>query len=334
MSHAEGIAQLLIELVKASAKTPSANTLPDIRRWLMTGENCPDWLSKNTLSVAALNRAVCVNADSRIALKFEPGTLTRSTKLSSPKTANRYRGTARQLFKHLVTIGLLDTNIYPAAIRGRRASKERTTKALRVDLLPTAQEALACIAAVKSHQPSSAAYMGVLYGVYMLGLRPSEAIALRIESCQLPATGFGSVIIDSAVKSTPKHYEIDATERVGAPKTDTRVVPIPPAYVALIKQNIGDRTTGIIWPNRKGSYILLTNLNRAWRKARSKKSWRIYDLRHAHATHAIQAGAQFSPLAARLGHSVKMLLDVYLGALPGDDARLNEVIASFIPDKI
>jgi len=31
---------------------------------------------------------------------------------------------------------------------------------------------------------------------------------------------------------------------------------------------------------------------------------------------------------------VKMLLDVYLGALPGDDARLNEVIASFIPDKI
>jgi integrase len=256
--------------------------------------------------------------------KFDNGV--RSSVLKAPNTVTRYRRACRQFFEDLVRREMLETNPWPIATRGKKTRKETTSKALRVDLLPTVEEAREALDRLVNHQPTSRAFHLVCNIVFYAGLRPSEARALRIEKCNLPREGWGEAMIEDAAKFTGKPFVLDGDEAIGPPKTVERSVPLPPILVGLIRAHVGDRSSGIICAGKGGDPVDLSRLDRAWRRARGASNWRIYDLRHAHATIALRAGVPAVEVARRLGHSVEVLHSVYERAMPGDTSTGNALI--------
>jgi integrase len=164
--------------------------------------------------------------------------------------------------------------------------------------------------------------------VFYAGFRPSEARALRIENCKLPREGWGEATIDEAVKQMSKLYGLKDDEEIGDPKTDDRIVPLPPVLVSMIREHIGSRNHGLVCPGKHGKPVDMSRLDRAWRRAREDATWRIYDLRHAHATIALRAGVPAVEVARRLGHSVEVLHSTYEGAMPGDTSTGNALLDS------
>jgi integrase len=56
---------------------------------------------------------------------------------------------------------------------------------------------------------------------------------------------------------------------------------------------------------------------------------RFHDLRHTHATHALQAGIHPKVVSERLGHaSIGITLDTYSHALPSMQAEAAEAVAA------
>jgi integrase len=52
----------------------------------------------------------------------------------------------------------------------------------------------------------------------------------------------------------------------------------------------------------------------------------LYDFRHLNATFMLNLGIAPAEIAARLGHSVDVLLSVYAGVMTGDRERANAAI--------
>lgn len=61
---------------------------------------------------------------------------------------------------------------------------------------------------------------------------------------------------------------------------------------------------------------------------------RWYDLRHTHATYLLTMGVPDHEVAARLGHSVLMLNEIYAHVLPKRQRLASSLIVSLIPTKI
>jgi integrase len=318
------LAEMLVELVTSRAPEPPAGIVKAISLWLMDKGDQPAWLAKYSLPLAECTPARCADAMSVLSHCLdEDGN--RTSTLKKPNTVNRYRRACRPFFDFAVRRELLRTNPWPVAPRGKRTRKETSSKAVRVDLLPSAEEAKAAIEAVKSHQPRSVEYQMICAMVFYAGFRPSEARALTIEACDLPDEGWGEASIEAAAKLTGRFAEAGDSS-IGPPKTADRTVPLSPVLVEMIRAHIGDRTEGLICRSASGGPVDLSRLDRAWRRARGAKQWRVYDLRHAHATLALGAGMPAAEVARRLGHSVKVLFDIYVGAMPADVSTGNALL--------
>jgi integrase len=324
-SNVAPLAEMLVELVPARSPKPSSGIFQEIAKWLMSDDaSCPAWLAKNSLPLDQCTPAACQDAMNRLSHYLDG--VDRSTTLKKATTVTRYRRACRAFFDYVVKRDLLESNPWPMAPRGKRTRKERVTKSIRVDLLPSLEEASAAVERVRSHQPGSKNYQLICAMVLYAGFRPSEARALCIEKCKLPREGWGEATIDEAVKQVSRLYGLADDDEIGAPKTDERIVPLPPVLVAMIREHVGTRTSGLICPGPKGKPVDLSRLDRAWRRARGDASWRIYDLRHAHATIALRAGVPAVEVARRLGHSVEVLHSTYEGAMPGDTSTGNALL--------
>jgi integrase len=324
-SNVAPLAEMLVELVPARSPKPSSGIFQEIAKWLMSDDaSCPPWLAKNSLPLDRCTPAACQDAMNRLSHYLDG--VDRSTTLKKATTVTRYRRACRAFFDYVVKRELLVSNPWPTAPRGKRTRKERITKSIRIDLLPSLEEASAAVERVRSHQPGSKNYQLICAMVLYAGFRPSEARALCIEKCKLPREGWGEATIDEAVKQVSKLYSLADDDEIGAPKTDERIVPLPPVLVAMIREHTGVRTSGLICPGSNGKPVDLSRLDRAWRRARGDAPWRIYDLRHAHATIALRAGVPAVEVARRLGHSVEVLHSTYEGAMPGDTSTGNALL--------
>lgn len=334
-SAIEPLAEMLICLVSKNAPAVVRETKKEIAEWLRADDVAqPDYL-KYALNIMECTPAVCADASSDLSFCLEKDGVTRSSKVKASTTVTRYRRACSQFFLYVVDRELITKNPWPAGKRGKSTRKERGKGDLRVDLLPTNEEAAAAIKAVKSHQPGSHAYMVVCALVYYAGLRPGEARALRIEKCgPLTAGEWGVATIDETAKDASPKYYFDKSERLGDPKTDTRNVSLHPVLVDIILTHIGDRKTGFIAAGKNGSPVDQRRLNRAWARARGANTWRPYDLRHAHASIQLRAGIAPVEVARSLGHSVEVLHRVYNRAFPEDTERAKEKLLGAFQEAI
>lgn len=317
-SNAEAIVEMMMHLIKSSAKSNSnAGMKHAIKEWLATESIdavMPAWLNRYSLPISSITSAICSTANTEV-MKNIDGT---------PKacsTQQRYRSNIQAMMNWAVEQKFITANPWPNAKRKRKSTRSNNSKSTKT-ILPTTDEVRDCLNKItqNARRDGAKAKQVLLYIIYYAGLRPSEAIALHIEDCKLPDEGWGSLDIHRSRVDSGAIWSAD-TSKIGATKTDARQVPIPPALITIIKEHIGDRTTGLVAPSERNTMIGLTNLGKTWASVRTNSKWRIYDLRAARASLHVNSGRVPAIVAAEMGHSIEVLFERYLGSNANDTTR-------------
>lgn len=326
--HIEALTRWILLLLRSSAPAMPDPLRGQLGKWLRPDRDTGDfrelelWLRRWSYQLDELSKQDVQGAVTGLGMKGA-----KFDKPAAPATASRMRRTARVHFNAAVRLDMI-ADLWPPP--PPQTKKSRRARQPNVDRgrLPNRQQALDVIAAVRSHQPASAGYQVLTAGVYHAGLRPSEALVLEIEVLDLPEHGWGKAFVSAAMQDQAAAWG-DIDEEIGDPKTgQDRTVPLPPPYVEMLRDYIGDRTSGLLVTTRNGKLPSYSNWTRAWIRARKSVGgkWRLYDLRHACATTMIDAGLPHGEAAERLGHSVETLTANYIHPSNGDTERSNELL--------
>jgi integrase len=171
------------------------------------------------------------------------------------------------------------------------------------------------------------------------GMRRGEALGLRWSDVDLEN---GRLAVRRAL--IPTNRDVVVSE----PKTakGRRVIALDPATVEALKaqamrqldeQNQWEEgwiDTGLVFTRESGEALDPESVSRFWRQAVKKSmlpTIRLHDLRHTHATLALQAGIHPKVVSERLGHAtVSITLDTYSHAIPAMQEEAAALIADLV----
>jgi integrase len=182
-------------------------------------------------------------------------------------------------------------------------------------------------------------YRAFFAALYYAGLRPEEAVALRVSDATLPETGWGEFLVHEAQPEVGSQWTDtgdvhEERDLKGRAEGDTRPVPIHPSLVAILRDIInvyklkpGDR----LFPGEGGGMLAGSVFRRVWNKARkevlaeheyrSPVGKRVYDLRHTCLTTWLNNGIPAPQVAEWAGNSVPVLLAIYARCIAGQTAQ-------------
>ena len=173
----------------------------------------------------------------------------------------------------------------------------------------------------------------------MTGMRRGEAIGLRWSDVDLEA---GRLAVRRAL--IPSGREVIVSE----PKTakGRRVIAIDPGAVEILKTQAARQLdeqrewddawvdSGLVFTAENGAALDPESVSRYWRQAVKKAMLpriRMHDLRHTHATLALQAGVHPKVVSERLGRAtVSITLDTYSHAIPAMQEEAAVLIAHLV----
>ena len=169
------------------------------------------------------------------------------------------------------------------------------------------------------------------YVVALTGMRRGEAIGLRWRDVDLEA---GRLSVRRAL--IPINREVV----VSGPKTakSRRVVALDPGTIEVLKgQSQWDEgwvETGLVFTAENGAALDPESISRYFRQAVKKTmlpTIRLHDLRHTHATLALQAGIHPKVVSERLGDAtVSITFDTYSHAVPAMQEEAAALIAGLV----
>lgn len=184
--------------------------------------------------------------------------------------------------------------------------------------------------------------------MYYAGLRPAEVVGLKEVDCTLPEEGWGLLVVHKTRPTAGKRWT-DSGEThddrglKGRPEDETRLVPIPPVLVRLLRDhlamfpNAGD---GRVFGNERGGVVGSSTYSRAWDEARklaltpaqvdSPLAGEPYDLRHAALSSWLNAGMDPAEVARRAGNSVEVLMSRYAKCMDGREESNNRKIEKML----
>ena len=175
--------------------------------------------------------------------------------------------------------------------------------------------------------------------ISMTGMRRGEAIGLRWNDVDLEA---GRLSVRRAL--IPDGREVIVSE----PKTvkGRRVIALDPGTVEVLKAQAARQLdeqrdwdeawveTGLVFTQENGAALDPETVTRYFRQAVKKSMLppiRLHDLRHTHATLALQAGIHPKVVSERLGHAtVSITLDTYSHAIPAMQEEAAALIAGLV----
>lgn len=201
---------------------------------------------------------------------------------------------------YAIELGLLETN----PIRALKWTVPKVSSQVDRRSVVNPRQARALLAAVRAQQPSGPMLVVFFAVMYYAGLRPEEAINLRVEDVLLPQHAqdndrWGELHLRSATPDAGRDSTDDGSTRERRQlkhraEGDSRIVPAHPELARLLRDHLEQFSTA---PNgrmfsgvRRGELRTIT-YQRAWIKARqtaltaaeqaSPLARRPYDLRHA-----------------------------------------------------
>ena len=196
-----------------------------------------------------------------------------------------------------------------------------------------------------SEQSDRGKHLQAFFGcMYYAGMRPGEVVGLRRVNCTLPLTGWGMLNFNTSrprvgsswTDSGTSHDERGLKRR---PAKEIRHVPIPPVFVAMLRDHLetyGTAEDGRLFRTSRGGLVQESGYGEVWARARkavlspeqqdSPLAKRPYDLRHACVSLWLNSGVDPVEVARRAGHSVAVLLNVYAKCLDGAAAMANAKI--------
>ena len=179
-------------------------------------------------------------------------------------------------------------------------------------------------------------YFALLLGT---GMRPGEGLGLRWQDFDAIYRNLTISQAVTMVKNTPK---------IVKPKTkkSRRSLVLPDHLVSLLLsyKPAEAKETDLIFASQAGTPLSIKNINRRYFKPllqdlnfgditdnKFKPWYRLYDLRHTHATMLLKAGVHPKIVSERLGHSsITLTLDTYSHVLPSmqDEAakKINQLM--------
>jgi integrase len=198
----------------------------------------------------------------------------------------------------------------------------------------TREQLKAFLAAVESDRLSP-----LWHTIAMTGMRRGEALGLRWQDVDLENARL-------AVRRAliPAGGEIVVSE----PKTakGRRVIALDPSTVEVLKAQAARQLdekdewdeagveTGLVFTAENGAALDPETISRLFRRAVKKSMLpqiRLHDLRHTHATLALQAGIHPKVVSERLGHAtVSITLDTYSHAIPAMQEEAAALIADLV----
>lgn len=256
-------------------------------------------------------------------------------------TIVRKRATLNNALEYAVELGIFDAN--PLRRIKMRLPKSEVAVDRRVVVNP--EQARDLLREVRDVDPALEGFFAFLY---FAGLRPAEARHVRIDDCELPTTGWGTVVLTGS-----QQYSGAAWTDTGEPDerrqlkhrslSDIRRIPLHPDLVDTLHRHIAEFPLGV------GGRLFVTRTRRAgaplappyqnaismgivysaWHRARaaaftptqvaSPMARRPYDLRHACLSTWLNAGVPPAQVAVWAGHGVDVLLRVYANCLDGQE---------------
>jgi integrase len=281
------------------------------------------WASRHCLPLTALaDPAVTRRALEALALRLD-GTRAAAT------TITRKRAVFHGCLGYAAELGLLAAN--PLDRITWRPPRSSCSAGLRSAATPA--EVRAILAEVTRIRPELTAFFGCLY---YAALRPAEAVALSASSCTLPSRGWGQLTLTGSLPRSARAWTGNGTPREPRglkhrPEGAIRTVPIPPQLARLLRWHLrafGCAEDGRLFRGARGGPLSESLYGRIWHQARAaaipgqagtQPVRRPYDLRHAALSLWLASGAPPAEIAARAGHSVRVLLTIYAHGIPGCD---------------
>src|SRR5690606_27329516 len=175
------------------------------------------------------------------------------------------------------------------------------------------------------------------------GLRIGEALALTWDDIDLEK---GTLSVDKTLV-----YPLNSTPYVSTPKSKTsiRTIKLDTTTVKLLKKHkVNQNEVILMYTSYKGSKDglvfhqhdgrwLRTNVVREYFKEVCKRAGvpdlSPHALRHTHAVHLLEAGANIKYVSERLGHaSIKITADTYLHVTKKIEQDALDLYASYIAD--
>jgi integrase len=324
--HVEALSRWIPLLTGSRAPEMPPALAAQLADWLTPGRTgnfsrLESWLRRHSLLLGDLTKENVARAVEQLSIGKRGGR-------NVPVTTHRYRRTTKVHFSEAERRGLVAVGLWPPTPPKTKKSSRGAGPAVRRELLPSLEVAVAAVDGIRSHQPASHGYHALTACVLYAGMRPSEAHALDIEKIDLPEEGWGVALVDAAVQDQAERWGNDE-EQVGDTKTaESREVPLPPPLVAILRAYIGERTTGPLVVTRHGNRPTYSNWSRAWDRGRRSVggAWTLYDLRHTAATTMVDNGVPLGEAARRLGHTVETLVRTYIGVLDSHRALGDELM--------
>jgi integrase len=218
----------------------------------------------------------------------------------SARTVRLTHAILRSALAQAVKWGHLPAN--PADAVDLPAQKRQEMKAM------TEEEAGRFLVAAESNQ------WHVLFALLLsTGLRPSEALALKWTDIDLAG---------HKLRVNRKVTKVDGEWLYGPPKTKAgrRTVTLPEGATRLLADHVRDGE--LVFTNGNGEppdrrSIVENHFKPTLERAGLDTDFRLYDLRHTHATLLLLAGEHPKIVSERLGHaSITITLDTYSHVLP------------------
>ncbi|MFI0086462.1 tyrosine-type recombinase/integrase [Streptomyces bobili] len=304
--------------------------------------NALHWVAKASLPLVTLKNP----ADIRRVLDSLKLTLSGAT--AAAETVRRKRAVLFNALAYAVELGELPEN--PVTLVKWKPPTVTKEVDRRVVVNPRqAGELLAAVSYVGGYRRARGRRLVALFAcMYFGGLRPAEAVALRRQDCTLPDSGWGSLILEKSRPTVGKRWTgtgavHDDRGLKNRPANETRVVPVPPRLVQMLRAHIeefGTAKDGRLFANERGGVVASTTYWRVWDEARhlaltpeqaaSPLAARPYDLRHAALSSWLNAGVDPTEVAERAGNSVEVLLSRYAKCLDGRQDVANRRIAQLL----
>lgn len=299
------------------------------------------WVRKNTVPITAFEDPAIARAALNVIAKKLDGTR------AADKTTARKRAVLHAVLEYAVELGYFNKN--PLKMVSKKAPK--ISESVDPAALPDRRRAKALLASVGEQGKSGPRLVAYFACIYYAAMRPGEVSALCVEDFIPPTKpgGWGEFRLRRSAPSVAAEWtdsregRREARQLKHRARKDFRVVPCQPELAALLTKHIKDfgvAPDGRLFRGARGGPISDSVTGLIWRQARaaalSKEevkagvASRPYDLRHACVTGWLNAGVDAAQVAEWAGHSVAVLLRVYVRCIVGrDEVARKRIEAAF-----
>jgi integrase len=303
------------------------------------------WVQKNTLPVTAFEDPAITRAALDAISKKLDGTR------AADKTIARKRAVLHAALEYGVELGYFATN--PLKKISKKAPKVSET----VDpaALPDRRRGKALLAAVEKQGKPGPRLVAYFACIYYAAMRPAEVSALCSTDFIPPKKpgGWGEFRLRRSAPTVAAEWTDSRSGRRETrqlkhrAKKDFRVVPCHPVLAAILAKHIKDfgvAPDGRLFRGARGGPVSDSVTGIIWQQARAEAlseeefeegvAVRPYDLRHACVTGWLNAGVDPAQVADWAGHSVAVLLRVYVRCIVGrDEIARKRIEAAFTEEE-